>query len=326
MTDFHYIQTKLFKDLQHKLGKDSLPAGEISSLMRISQSEAYNKINGKSQLTLSQLYQICKKFNLHFEIAQKKEINSCRVGYTPFHSGNISVSDYIILLNQFLENLSTQQVTKLSCATDDIPFFHLFKYPELAAFKLHFWDSRISKAGVNKPEKVFDFKKVDKKEIRDAFKIHKTYLTIPSLEIWTKSYLLITPDQIKYAFESKLIKDAKLGKIICDQLLATLADIETYAIDRSKNKKTDVSFEWYQCDVVGSVTFLADTPEKQYSFLRFNTFNNFQTEDAQLCKEVEMWLLSLLNNSTGFSGHGSRQRNLYLHHARKTIEELRENF
>ncbi|MEO6706829.1 MAG: hypothetical protein ABIN04_13390 [Ginsengibacter sp.] len=326
MNEFNNIQTQLFRDLQQKLSQDTLPANEIASLLKISRSEAYNKISGKSQLTLSQLYQVCLKFNLHFEIGQKKEVNSCRVGYTPFHSGNISVSDYIILLNQFLENLSTQQVTKLSCATDDIPFFHLFKYPELAAFKLHFWDSRISKAGVNKPEKIFDFKNVNKKEIRNALKIHKTYLTIPSLEIWTKSYLLITPDQIKYAFESKLIKDAKLGEVICDQLLATLADIETYAIDRSKNKKTGVPFEWYQCDVVGSVTFLADTPEKQYSFLRFNTFNNFQTEDAQLCKEVEMWLLSLLNNSTGFSGHGSRQRNLYLHHARKTIERLKEGF
>jgi hypothetical protein len=46
--------------------------------------------------------------------------------------------------------------------------------------------------------------------------------------------------------------------------------------------------------------------------------------DEQLCKEVEMWLHSLLNNSTGFSGHGSRQRNLYLYNAMQVIEELRD--
>lgn len=326
MNEFNYIQTQLFKDLQQKLSKDTLPANEIALLLNISKSEAYNKISGKSQLTLSQLYQICRKFNLHFEIGQMKETNSCKVRYTPFHSGNISVNDYVVLLNKFLDDLAMQQVSKLSCATDDIPFFHLFKYPELAAFKLHFWDSRISKAGVNKPEKLFDFKRVVKKDIRNAFKVHKTYLAMPSLEIWTKSYLLITPDQIKYAQESKLIKDQKLGKVICNQLLATLDDIEKYAINRSKSKTEDIPFEWYQCDVVGSVTYLADTPDKQYSFLRFNTFNNFQTDDEQLCKEVEMWLLSLLNNSTGFSGHGSRQRNLYLHNARHTIEGLRERF
>ena len=241
MSEVNKIQTQLFKDLQQNLPKGILPANEIASLLNISRSEAYNKISGKSQLTLSQLYQVCQKFNLHFEIGQKKEINSCKMGYTPFHSGNITVSDYIVLLNNFMNELTMQQTSKLSCATDDIPFFHLFKYPELAAFKLHFWDSRFSKAGVNKPEKIFDFKKFNKKDIRNASNIYKTYMAMPSLEIWTKSYLLITPDQIKYAIESKLIKDAKLGKTICEQLLATLNDIESYAVASSKNKKNTSS-------------------------------------------------------------------------------------
>lgn len=105
-----------------------------------------------------------------------------------------------------------------------------------------------------------------------------------------------------------------------------LNDIESYAIQRSKNTRENISFEWYQCDVVGNVTYLADTPGKQYSFLRFNTFNNFQTDDKQLCEEVDMWLHALLNNSTGFSGQGSRQRNLYLQHTKQTIERLKEGF
>ncbi|MEO6327682.1 MAG: hypothetical protein ABIO55_02065 [Ginsengibacter sp.] len=326
MSEFKNIQIGLFKNLQQQLAKNTLPANEVASLLKISKSEAYNKISGKSQLTISQLYVICRKYNMHFEISQMKETDSCKVRYTPFHTGNVSVSNYIILLNKFLTELTTQDVSKLSCTTDDIPFFHLFKYPELAAFKLHFWDNRISKSGEHNPEKIFDIKGINKKDIKNAYKLHNTYLTIPSLEIWTKSHMLITPDQIKYAHESKLLKDAVLGKVLCDQLLAALNDIEGYAIRRSKSKKEDIPFEWYQCDVVGSVTYLADTPEKQYSFLRFNTFNNFQTDDGQLCKEVEMWLHSLLNNSTGFSGHGSRQRNLYLYNARQVIEGLKESF
>lgn len=326
MNEVNKIQVRLFKNLQQQLSKNILPANEIASLLNISKSEVYNKISGKSQLTLSQLYIICKKYNIHFEINQRKETHVCKVRYTPFHSGNISVSDYIILLNNFLDELMAQGITKLSCTTDDIPIFHLFKYPELAAFKLHFWDNRISKTGENNPEKLFDFKKISKKDIKNAYRLHTKYLAVPSLEIWTKSNLLITPEQVQYVHESRLLKDAAFGKVICDQLLAALSDIESYAISRSKSKKENIPYEWYQCDVVGSVTYLADMPEKQYSFLRFNTFNNFQADDENLCKEVEMWLLSLLNNSTGFSGHGSRQRNLYLYNARQVIEQLKENF
>ena len=215
-----------------------MPANEIAALLHISKSEAYNKIKGTSQLTISQIYTLCNKYEISFEITPAGSSNYCKIKYTPFHTGNIDMSSYLLRLNTFMKELATQQEPKLACATDDIPFFHLFKYPELAAFKLHFWESRITKTGINKPEKIFDFKKANKKDIKAAYQLHKTYCTIPCTEIWTKSYMLITPDQLRYAFESQLIKDNQLGKVICDQLLSTLADIETYAIQKSKSKQT----------------------------------------------------------------------------------------
>lgn len=99
-----------------------------------------------------------------------------------------------------------------------------------------------------------------------------------------------------------------------------------YAIQKSKSKRETVLFDWYQCDVVGNVSYLATVNDHQYCFLRFNTFNNLQSDDEQLCREVEMWLHSLLNNASGFSGHGSKQRNIYLRDARKTIENLKNMF
>lgn len=326
MNKANTLQIDFLKKLYSKIPANTLPANEIATLLHLSKSEAYNKLNGKSQLTVSQIYSICNKYDISFEISPANNHNNCRVRYTPFHTGNIDMGRYLLGLNKFMSELSKENNAKLSCATDDIPFFHLFKYPELTAFKLHFWESRITKGGMNNPEKIFDYKKVNKKDIKSAHQLHKTYSSIPCMEIWTKSYMLITPDQLRYAFESNLIKDNQLGKTICDQLLLTLDDIETYAIQKSKSNKTSVPFDWYQCDVVGNVSYLATTEHHQYCFLRFNTFNNLQSEDAQLCREVGMWLQSLLNNASGFSGHGSKQRNIYLRDARQTIENLKEMF
>lgn len=320
------VQKEFFKKIRVKIASDTLPANEIAALLHLSKSEVYNKIKGTSQLTISQIYTLCNKYEVNFEITPVNNNNSCRVKYTPFHTGNVDMASYLLRLNKFVSELMKQNDPKLSCATDDIPFFHLFKYPELTAFKLHFWESRIAQSGENKPEKVFDYKKSNKKDIKAANRLHKTYMSIPCMEIWTKSYMLITPDQLKYAFESQLIKDSELGKIICDQLLLTLDDIETYAIQKSKSKNETVPFDWYQCDVVGNVSYLATTQDIQYCFLRFNTFNNLQSDDEQLCMEVSMWLQSLLNNASGFSGHGSKQRNIYLRDARQTIENLKSMF
>lgn len=326
MENIQTLQKEFLKEIGQKVATNSLLSNEIAKVLEISKSEAYNKISGKSALTLTQVNSLCTKYNVDFEIKKPGGSLTCKVAYTPFHAGKTDMGKYLVLLNKFMNDMAMSNVSKLSCATDDIPFFHLFKYPELAAFKLHFWDTRIPKKNISNANKNFDFKKANKKNIRAALELHKTYSTIPCLEIWTKSYLLIIIDQIKYAYESQLLKDKKLANIICDQLLHTLADVENYALFGSKSKTKEISFDWYQCDVVGNVAYLADIPGKQICFLRFNTFNNFQSDDGQLCNEVDMWMKFLLNNATGFSGQGSKQRNNYLHNARETIQSLKEKF
>jgi len=74
--------------------------------------------------------------------------------------------------------------------------------------------------------------------------------------------LLITIDQIRYAAESNILKDKSLGRILCEQLIATLYDIEGYAMKSCKNE--NVLFDWYFCDVVGSVTYLAKIEKKDF--------------------------------------------------------------
>ena len=325
MKDAPTIQREFLQRIQSRLRPGNLLANEIANLLQVSVSESYNKISGKSALTLMQVQLLCKKYDVTFEIKKPGNKTGAKVFYTPFHTGKISIGNYLTSLNQFMTDLKKDQITKLSCATDDIPFFHLFKYPELTAFKLYFWESRIPAKNGDVTARSFELKKADKKNIHAAFKLHKAYSTIPSLEIWTKVNLLITIDQIKSAHESQLLKDKKLAYAICDQLLLTLEDIEQYAVHG--HKATDsATFDWYECDVVSNVAYLAESPSGKTSFLRFNTFNNFTTEDAGICKETAMWMQFLLSNATGFTDHGSKQRNSYLLNARGRVSRLREKF
>lgn len=315
-------QSRFFDALKKKLSSETLIANELSATLSISKSEAYNKLRGSSSLTLQQLELLCNKHNINFEIQPQATLNTCTVKFTPFHTGEITISQYIETLNKQMQQVASKGLKKLSCSTDDIPFFHLFKYKELAAFKLHFWDSRIYAQRKNKPEKIFDFKKANKKDIKNAYGLYELYEQVPSAEIWTKSELLIIVDQLRYAIESKLLADKKLQRLICDQLLQVLNDIEGYAIEGYKNKLHNAVFEWYFCDVVGNVSYLAEREMDDFCFLRFNTFNNFESSDESICSEVRMWLHSLLNDAVGFSGQGSKHRNIYLQNVRTNIQSL----
>jgi transcriptional regulator with XRE-family HTH domain len=320
------IQVDFFKKLKQKKGADILLAEEVASALKISKSEAYNKISGKSALTLQQLQHLCTVYNVSFELNPNPKVDTCIVQYTPFHTGQISITQYLERMNNNMRGLVQAGVQKMSCATDDIPFYHMFKYPELAAFKLFYWQNRMGNNRKSGAEETFEARSINKKDIEAAFQLHKIYLNIPSVEIWTKPHLLIIMDQIRYVKESGLLKDKGLAEMICNQLEAVMDDVELFAIQRSKSATENISFDWYHCDVVGNVAYLAETGTKNFCFLRFNTFNHFQTDNEALTREVRLWLDSLLNDATGFSGQGSKHRNVYLQKTRQACKELKELF
>ncbi len=316
------VQANFFKQIVKKKTTGKKLSDELVDLLGISKGEAYKKINTKSLLTITQIKLLCDKFQVRFTIDGKENRSSSNINFTPFHTGKVAVKDYINSLEKYLTNIAASKNRKLSCATDDIPIFHLFQYPELTAFKLHFWQMRI----IDQASFKFNMNDYGASVLQPAAKLHDLYKTIPSVEIWTKSSLLNTLDQIRYAAEAKIITDKTVGKLICSQLRSTLADIELYAINRNKSTKGEASFDWYFYDIIGTVTYLAEMDGELGTFIRFNTFNSIQEENGPLCTEVKYWLENLIKDATGFSGHGSVQRNKYLAAAYEQCDEMAEMF
>jgi cell fate (sporulation/competence/biofilm development) regulator YmcA (YheA/YmcA/DUF963 family) len=55
----HQKQVEFFKQIEKKLNSNALLAEEIAQALDISKSEAYNKISGKSQVTIIQVETLC---------------------------------------------------------------------------------------------------------------------------------------------------------------------------------------------------------------------------------------------------------------------------
>lgn len=317
-----HVQVSFFKQIAKKKTGGKRLSDELVDLLGISKGEAYKKIKAKSLLTIPQIELLCNKFQVSFSIHGSENQSGSHINFTPFHTGKVGVKDYINNLGRFLENIVDSTDGKLSCATDDIPFFHLFHYPELTAFKLHFWQMRI----IDKAPFKFSMKDWGGSVLKPAARLHDLYQAVPSVEVWTKTSLLNTLDQIRYAAEAGIINDKKLGKLICTQLRSALADIELYAINRNKSAKRTVSFDWYFYDIIGTITYLAEMNGGLETFIRFNTFNTIQEENGPLCTEVKHWLESLIKDATGFSGQGSVQRNKYLAAAYEQCDAMAEMF
>jgi len=139
------IQQDFLMKLAVKLGNKKLVATELMAILGISKSLAYSKIAGESLLTTLQIQTICKNYGLDFSIKGAEKIVGSKVSFMPLYDNTVSIKDYVKSLEHILLIICYASTKKLSCATDDIPFFHLFKYPEITSFKLHFWNSRVQK-------------------------------------------------------------------------------------------------------------------------------------------------------------------------------------
>lgn len=315
-------QHNFLQQLVSKLPPGQKLADAIGAVIGISKSEAYKKITGKTLLTLPQIQMLCDHFNINFAIHGQQNRSSSVISFAPFHTGKVGVKEYVGSLERFLADIALSKEQKLTCATDDIPLFHLFKYPELSAFKLHFWQMRV----IDKAPFKLKLSDWGSSIMKPAAHMHELYLQIPSIEVWTKTSLLNTLEQIKYAAEAGIITDKKLGRVICEQLRHAISDIELYAVNRSKQMNKEVLFDWYFYDIIGTITYLAEMDGRLTTYVRFNTFNTIREENGPLCTEVKHWLTSLIQDATGFSGQGSVQRNKYLAKAYEECDAVAELF
>ncbi|NCU05175.1 MAG: hypothetical protein GXC73_14440 [Chitinophagaceae bacterium] len=315
-------QHDFLQQLSSKLPPGQKLADAVGAVIGTSKSEAYKKMTGKTLLTLPQVQALCDHFNVNFAIHGQHNRSNSIISFAPFHTGKIGVKEYVSSLEKFLQDIAESNQRKLTCATDDIPLFHLFQYPELTAFKLHFWQMRV----IDKAPFKFKMNDWGPSILKPAAHMHELYLQIPSVEVWTKTSLLNTLEQIQYAAEAGIITDKKIGRLICAQLRDALSNIEVYAVNHSKQGNKEVLFDWYFYDIIGTITYLAEMDGRLATYVRFNTFNTIREENGPLCTEVKHWLQSLIQDATGFSGQGSVHRNKYLAQAYEQCDAMASLF
>lgn len=306
-------QINFFQSINAALPEYQNLAQSVADVLSISTNEAYKKIRGSSNLALPQLIKLADAFGTPFTY-QPAKLPSVSFNYLYI---NRDKPDMLGYLNNLLQNLKLiqQRADKhIIITTEDIPIFHFFKYPELTCFKLFFW--------ADEPEVKFDYAAINEEIVAVAQELNRIYLEIPSTEIWSKDAVLGTVDQVRYAFEAGNISDKLLAEKIVEQVRYCLTDMNMYAISAKKTIDPKHSFNWYNCDVLGSLAYLVEFKESMLCYNRFNTFNYLKTDDQFYCNQTKAWMQSLIRKSVAFSGQGEKHRNKFLYAAFATCDQL----
>lgn len=309
------LQVTFFNDIKSAMPDYQNLAQSVAEVLAISINEAYKKIRGNSALSLEQIIKLSDHFGIPF-LYKPSQLPTVTFDYL---SVDQKIPNMLLYLQDLLKNLKQIQQAKqkhITITTDDIPLFHFFKYPELTCFKLFFWSDSVMNA-----EFKFDPSTFDQELIALAKELNQIYLEIPSTEIWAKDTVHGTIEQIRYAFEAGYITEV-LAKQVVEQVRYCLTDMNMYAISSKKTIDPNHTFNWYNCDVLGSISYLVELKETMLCYNRFNTFNYLKTEDQSYCLQTRQWMQSLVKKSVSFSGQGEKHRNKYLYNAFAECDEL----
>jgi len=309
------LQENYFEQLKQSIPAYQNLAQSVAEVLDITVNEAYKKIRGNSLLNLHQIVKLADHFGIPF-IYKPEQQTSVTFDYL---SVDQQIPNMLLYLQDLLKNLKQIQSSSkkhITITTDDIPLFHFFKYPELTCFKLFFW----SDSAMNNTTK-FDPSTFDDEITKLSRELNQIYLEIPCTEIWAKDTVHGTIEQIRYAFEAGYI-DKDLTLQIIEQVRYCLTDMNMYAISSKKTIDPEHSFNWYNCDVLGSISYLVDYKGNMACYNRFNTFNYLKTEDQSYCEQTKNWMQGLIKKSISFSGQGEKHRNKFLYHAFAECDNL----
>ncbi len=318
------LQVKFLNRITESLSDNISFVDELAEVLKISNDSAYRRIRGETALDITEVSTLCSKYNISFDMFYQ-------------HTENISFKYNLLqdieTFKNFLKSIlkDMQQIesakdNQIIYAAVDIPIFHHFNYAELSAFKLFYWMKAV--VGVKEFEnKTFSTKLINEEILEISKAIYKTYLNIPSIEIWTTETVNSLIKQIEFFWESGNFESKDDAIIVCQQVKEEFLLLEKQAENNNKNESNQENkkgeFILYYSDIeIGNNCIYTKRHDLKSVYLSVHTFNKLITTDQIFIKQTESWLDNLISKSTLISGVSQKNRYQFFRNAKEKINSL----
>ena len=313
-------QIRLFETVKSRLSDQSTLAMVVEELLNIGENAAYRRIRGETELKFSELEKICKAYHLSMDdFLDLKPKRGASLTYKPVDTSNLeSYTNYRQQLLDRFRAIKSEPCGEIIFATQDIPFYHLLTYPELAFFWLYVWNDTLYPS----PSSFCKFYNcAEKNGILSVYRqIYNEYLKIPSKEIWTEHTIVPLLKLIEYYAEIERFESRDMAQILLEQIKMLMDTVQGYA---EAGYKDETPFNMYHCSVEIDSAVLLTKGIKPLCRIRFSTVNSMVTDDESICREMEKWMNDLISKSTLISGASSLKDRLhFFKQAKSKIDAL----
>lgn len=301
--------------------KETLPANkslvdELSDILKVSNDSAYRRIRGETALTIDEVSRLCAHYRIPFDHFAQGESGKSSVTFQYNHlsSDFVRFEEYLSGITAHMDAIRKTDPKEIIWCAEDVPIFHHFRFPKLAAFKLFYWSKSILNAPEYEEHK-FNPNLMPVTATEKVKKIYELYTKIPSIEIWTEDTLNSTLKQVEYYSESGLFASIQDAKDIVDEIEAMIKSLERQVAKGVKFSGEapaagdNVEFKLYYSDLmVGTNTILITAGSSKVCYLSINTFNSMATTNPGFHDENDRWVRNIMRKSMLLSGVSEKQR------------------
>ena len=324
------VQQIFFQHVKAHLPPHLSLVDEIAELLHISIDSAYRRICAEKPLSFDEIRTLCSHFRISLDQLFHLETDTILFSgkfINPQEAFNFD--GYLQGILQLLKYINSFGQKEIQFMSKDVPLFHHFHFPELAAFKTFFWAKTIVQDPLyNRRQFILD-------EFPPALSqlctnIIGEYNGIPSREIWHLESIHATLRQIEYYRDTKLFaSDQDLAKVY-DCLEKTIDHVEEQAETSHKFSPRDrhapkASLQLYVNELLlGDNTYFVRTDDRRIVLLNHSVLNTIRTTDPYFTRCTEVHLQNIIRRSTPISGVGEKERNKFFNTLREKIEASRK--
>ncbi len=323
------LQTLLFQQIKERLPSHLSLVDQISELLEISYDSAYRRIRGEKSLSMGELNKLSQHFGLSVDLLFNLQSNNVVFKHIPIQPPEIGVKKWLGFILQDLKRIQGTSVNKIIYAAKDPPLFQYFQFPEIAAFKMFFWEKTLFQFPQHASKK-FAISEFDEEIKTLGEQILATSIKVPTIEIWNEDTFNITFKQIEHYWVSGLFEKKDDIKILCDTLYIWIEHIKKQAelgfkfFYGTEPNGVEDSYRFYENEVVlNDNTIFVETDKFKATYLTYNVLSLLVTTDKSFCNGVESYLKGILKESILISSVNAKERNRFFNKLLERIENFR---
>ncbi|HSC54155.1 MAG TPA: hypothetical protein VLC98_11055 [Phnomibacter sp.] len=324
-------QKILFDKLKDILPADKSLAECLMGWLNVSSDSVYRRIRGETPLTVNELAAISEATGLTAnELLGMSKPN--QVMFEPSFAKSVTngFANYISQIVQHLQSLQHFENKQVLYCSKDLPIFHFFQFPELAAFKYHFWMHVILQDPTFQ-ERTFDGMIADAEVQLLLQQALDSYYAVPAIEVWNTESVNSTLFQIDFYKHSRFFGSAQEIKHLYDVLDDLISHVEleaewgTMYKPGSNPELFPKNFQLFFNQVsLSDNTMLAQAGNRKTVVINYGVLNYLICYDQVFCNSVDEDLQNIIRRSTKLSEANVKQRVMFFNALHDKVNRYRK--